>query len=119
QGGDQVPPPRRAQPADSEVQHPLPVQGGGAASPGAPQGGGGGARPGRSTAGRRRRGSRRRRRLRRRRDDRLRRRVPPSAPRVLAITLGDPAGIGPEIVLRALAAGPPAGNAATLLIGER
>ncbi len=45
--------------------------------------------------------------------------MPPSAPRVLAVTLGDPAGIGPEIVLRALAAGPPAGNAATLLIGER
>jgi 4-hydroxythreonine-4-phosphate dehydrogenase len=45
--------------------------------------------------------------------------VPPSAPRILAVTLGDPAGIGPEIVLRALAAGPPAGSAATLLIGER
>jgi 4-hydroxythreonine-4-phosphate dehydrogenase len=39
--------------------------------------------------------------------------------RILAFTSGDPAGIGPEVVLKALAARPPAGDLVPLVVAER
>lgn len=42
----------------------------------------------------------------------------PAAPVRLAITMGDPAGIGPEVVLRALAARPRPGRARIVLVGD-
>ncbi len=44
---------------------------------------------------------------------------PPRPSRVLALTVGDPAGIGPEIVLRALSAPGADDSAIPLIVGER
>src|SRR5262249_22270800 len=94
QGVDQAQPPSGPQPADPEAGDPLHVQGRGAA-----------ARPGPPYRQRRRR------------------RVPGtlvlSARPVLALTQGDPAGIGPEILLKLLAAGGGERPWQPLLVAER